>query len=84
MQIAWANPGRYSTIFDLGFLDLIARAKSAHGHVPAWLQNLLLYELSFYLAEDAAISSKVRLPAELADRFHERFADGRCASSTRR
>ena len=73
MQIAWDKPGRYSTIFDLGFLDLIARAKSAFGSVPAWLQNLLLYELSFYLVEDAAISSKIRLPADMADHFHERF-----------
>ena len=74
MQVAWEQPGRYSTIFDLGFLDLIERAKSAFGSVPAWLQNLLLYELSFYLIEDAAISSKVRLAPEMADAFHDRFA----------
>lgn len=74
MQVGWEQPGRYSTIFDLGFLDLIERAKSAFGSVPAWLQNLLLYELSFYLIEDAAISSKVRLAPEMADAFHDRFA----------
>ncbi|HEY4189477.1 MAG TPA: CDP-glycerol glycerophosphotransferase family protein, partial [Candidatus Limnocylindrales bacterium] len=73
MQTGWDQPGRYSTIFDLGFLDLVARAKAGGGPVPAWLQNLLLYELSFYLLEDAAISSRIRLPADMADAFHERF-----------
>ena len=77
MQIAWDKPGRYSTIFDLGFLDLIARAKSAFGSVPAWLQNLLLYELSFYLVEDAAISSKIRLPGRHGGPLPRTVRDGR-------
>ena len=41
--------------------------------MPAWLQNVLIYELAYYLAEDARPSSRAVLPPELEPSFHERF-----------
>ena len=74
MQLAWANPGRYGATVELGFLDLIERAKASHGSVPRWLQHLLIYELSYYLAENVRMSARARVPPEAADRFHELYA----------
>ena len=73
MQQAWANPGRYGATLELGFLDLIERAKASHGSVPPWLQHLLIYELSYYFAENTRMNSRAHVPDELADRFHDLF-----------
>ncbi len=66
VQRAWGDPGRFSAVLEHGYLDLIERAKAAQGEVPAWLQNVLIYELSYYLAEDARPGSRAVLPADMA------------------
>ena len=77
MQHAYLDPRRYTTVLDRGYLDLIARARerAGDGSVPAWLQHLLLYDVTFYLRENDRLISRVRFPAELAAPFHERIGE---------
>ncbi len=71
LQGSMRDPGRYSVVPELGYLDVLERARGADGRIPAWVQQLIVYELSWYLSEDERISSSVRVPPELAPRFHE-------------
>jgi glycosyltransferase involved in cell wall biosynthesis len=71
-QASWSDPGRYSAVFDHGYLDLLARRR-ADGRVPAWLQQLIVYDIATYLQESDLASSKLRIPEELLDSFHERL-----------
>lgn len=64
------HPGRYSDVLELGYLDIIERGRRPDGSIPAWIQQLIVYELSWYLAEDERVSTNVRIPPELAVRFH--------------
>ena len=74
-QGAWADPGRYSTTLELGYLDLVARATATGGAVPAWLQQVLLYELTYYLSTNFTIDAPPRVPPALLPRFHELFGE---------
>ncbi len=71
MQGSMGHPGRYSDVLELGYLDLIERGRQPGGSVSAWIQQLIVYELSWYLSGDQRISTTVRVPPELAPRFHE-------------
>ena len=73
MQGSMRHPGRYTDVLELGYLDIIERGRRPDGSVPAWIQQLLVYELSWYLSGDERISTTVRVPPELAPRFHELF-----------
>ena len=72
-QSAMRHPGRYSTVLELGYLDVLERGRRPDGTVPAWIQNLIVYELSWYLSEDERITRTIDIPPELAARFHELF-----------
>ena len=74
-QGAWTDPGRYSTTLELGYLDLVARAKAARGSVPAWLQHVLLYELTYYLSTNFTIETPPRVLPALLPRFLEMFGE---------
>jgi glycosyltransferase involved in cell wall biosynthesis len=71
LQRSMGNPGRYGTVLELGYLDIIERGRRPDGSVPAWIQQLIVYELSWYLSEDERITTSVRVPPALAPRFHE-------------
>ena len=70
LQQAWSHPGKFSAVFEHGYLDVIERARARTGSVPPWLQHVLIYELSWYLAEDEKISTGARLSPDLEARFH--------------
>jgi glycosyltransferase involved in cell wall biosynthesis len=72
-----AHPGRYTTVLRRGYLDLLERASGGRTRpVPEWLQNLILYELSWLFgvqlraggAGSAALDS-------VADEFHTLMAE---------
>ncbi len=71
MQGSMSHPGRYSDVLEHGYLDLLARGRGPGGAAPAWIQQLIVYELSWYLSGDERISTTVSVPPELAPRFHE-------------
>jgi len=71
MQRSFAHPGRYTTVLARGYLDLFRIAKERKGRIPAWLQHLVIYDLSWYLREHDAPATRLALPPKLEDRFHE-------------
>ena len=74
IQRSHADPGRYTAVFEHGYRDVIARAKARHGSVPAWLQQVLVYELTWYLIEDERLTATVMIPADVIPVFHEHLA----------
>lgn len=71
MQGSMRQPGRYTDVLELGYLESLERGRQPDGSVPEWIQQLVVYELSWYLSGDERISTSVRVPPELAPRFHE-------------
>lgn len=73
LQTALPHPGRYTDVVRLGYLDVLQRAEQRHGHVPLWLQNFVLYELSYYAGrEDAQVGTLA--PVEVREEFHALMA----------
>lgn len=68
-QRSMADPGRYSVVPELGYLDAIDRGRQGDGSVPAWIQQLIVYELSWYLSEDQKVTTTIRIPPKLERRF---------------
>lgn len=73
LQSSMRHPGRYTDVVELGYLDLLERGRRQDGSVPAWIQQLVVYEMSWFLSEDERVSASVRLADELRPRFHELF-----------
>jgi glycosyltransferase involved in cell wall biosynthesis len=74
IQRSYSDQGRYTAVFEHGYLDVIRRAKAADGRVPAWLQHVLIYELSWYLAEDEKITTPIFIADDVVPVFHEHLA----------
>jgi hypothetical protein len=72
-QTSWSHPGRYTAVFDHGYLDLVRRARDSSGRLPEWVQQVIVYDVTMYLQENDVASSKVHIPEELVDGFHERL-----------
>lgn len=60
-----------TTVLEHGYLDLLDRAQDADGSVPAWVQNVLIYTLSWILRSSQRIESPY---AGLGPEVGERFA----------
>lgn len=71
LQGSMRNPGRYTNVLEHGYLDCIERGRKPDGSIPEWIQQLIVYELSWYLSSDERISTDARVPPKLAPRFHE-------------
>lgn len=72
MQGAWAHDGKLTVVLELGWLDLLRRAHAEYGRVPAWIQNMVIYDLFWYLSKDRASPSPIPSYAEpVKARFHE-------------
>lgn len=74
LQRSWSEPDRFTTVPRLGYLDLLRRGaeRSADGRVPEWIQNLVLYELSWLLStHDAHAAAPIAVPTEATEEFHE-------------
>lgn len=72
LQTSRSNPGRYDQMLELGYLDVVRRAKERYGHLPVWLQAFLAYELSWYFTlTDAQVSAVIPTSGPEAERAHE-------------
>lgn len=70
-----ADPDRYTSVFRHGYLDLLRRAaESRDGSVPQWLQNLVLYEISWVLSAQDRVGGASSVLA-VADEFHALMAE---------
>src|SRR5699024_8385806 len=69
LQTSGADPGRYTAVLELGYLQLLEQAAPK---VPLWLQYVVIYELTWTLrAEEAIYSSTSGVDSSVASRFHE-------------
>lgn len=67
-----ADPDKYTTVPRFGLIPLIEAAREAYGYVPAWVQNMVLYDLAWAYKDDAAIVSATgSLAPAVTEEFHE-------------
>ncbi|HEY8238682.1 MAG TPA: glycosyltransferase family 2 protein, partial [Candidatus Limnocylindrales bacterium] len=74
LQGSLAHPGRFTDVLEHGYNEVLDAATALHGSIPAWLQQVIVYELSWYLSADEKITSDIVLADELVPRFHELMA----------
>ncbi|MFN0283774.1 MAG: CDP-glycerol glycerophosphotransferase family protein [Kineosporiaceae bacterium] len=53
MQNSFMQPERYTVVPRAGYLDALRRAVDRRGRVPEWLQQFVLYELSWLFSVEA-------------------------------
>ena len=70
LQRALANPGHQNAPCASACSTSSSRA-GRYGTPPAWIQNLVIYELSWYLSADEEAHSQVRIEEEAVPGFHE-------------
>ncbi|MFC6152541.1 bifunctional glycosyltransferase/CDP-glycerol:glycerophosphate glycerophosphotransferase [Nocardioides yefusunii] len=74
LQNALGDRRRYSDVLRHGYLSVLTEAVRVRGHVPLWLQNFVLYELSYYVGrEDAAVGTLA--PLDVREEFHALLAE---------
>lgn len=70
VQSSWSIESRYSTVLELGYLDMLLSVKSEYGYVPKWAQNMVLYDLVWYFKEETKQHSKTAwISGKLRDEF---------------
>lgn len=70
LQGSMTHPGRYTDVFEFGYLAIVDEAVRLHGAVPLWLQHFLCYELLGYLASYESGKVAVIQPGPETDAFH--------------
>lgn len=75
LQGGWAHPGRYTVVPKRGHLDLIERARARDGALPEWVQQLLVYDLSWYFSEFDKMESAIRMDEQTRATFAELLAE---------
>lgn len=71
LQNSVKDEGRYLDVPRYGYLDVLSRGAERFGSVPEWLQNFVMYELSWYFSADLAMSGGSAARGAVADRFVE-------------
>ncbi len=75
-ESSFKDPGRYTTVPRRGYLDLLRRAAERPGGIPAWVQNLIIYDLSWSFAyEDRMSEAGGGARGPVAEEFHELLAE---------
>lgn len=71
VQGSWARPEKYTVLPRVGYLRLLETIHRRYGRVPAWAQNVVLYDLFFYFGKDLLVHTPTAaLPADVTDEFH--------------
>lgn len=66
-----ADPDKYSKVPRYGHLALLETAERVHGFVPEWLQNMVLYDLAWYMKDDSSLTAlSGSIAPEILDEFH--------------
>lgn len=70
-QGAFAEVSRFTMVPRHGILDVLERAEQQRGLVPFWLQNLAIYELSYYFSESEERQGSIEYACQgaVADEF---------------
>lgn len=71
LQTGSTWPERFTAVPRHGYLELLREAAElGDGQVPEWLQNMIIYELSYYISpEDAGWSSATACHGAVAEEF---------------
>lgn len=73
---SWARSGKYDVVPRRGFVDLLDQARTLLGGSPRWLENLLLYNLAWYLRADEKVSTPLAgQPPAVIDSFLQSLAE---------
>jgi glycosyltransferase involved in cell wall biosynthesis len=71
MERSRAHPGRYAEVLEHGYLDVVRIARERFGPLPRWLQNHLVYDLSWYFTRtDSQVPPGAPTGGPAAERFH--------------
>ena len=73
MDGQWVDPDKFRTVPRKGWLDALRIAAAEHdGHVPPWIQNMVLYDLRGYFKNERRSPSRTaNTPAEVSRDFFE-------------
>lgn len=76
LQNSGSDARRYTDVLEYGYLDLLHTALNELGMVPVWLQNIIIYELTWFLrTEEAMFGASAGIDGATAARFHELMAE---------
>lgn len=76
VQAGWTKAGKYLNVPRHGWLHLLADTHARLGRVPLWMQNLVLYDVFYYLRADRKLDSPTgALPSEWTEAFHESLTE---------
>ena len=72
VQSSWSCPAKYTDVTRYGYLRLLEFFHEQRGFVPMWVQNLVLYDLSWFFKQDEWVHSVVgAIPSDMQSEFHE-------------
>lgn len=71
VQSGWSKPERYLDVLSHGYLSLLRTLADKDGKTPVWAQNMVIYDLQWYLTEEKKMHSSTGwVRGQLADEFH--------------
>lgn len=76
LQTSLSNPDRYTKVLRNGYLAVLRQSVAARGRPPEWLQNYIVYELSWYFtSQDLHANTGGSATGEVATEFHALMAE---------
>ncbi len=71
LQTGSIRASRFNEVPQHGYLELLEEGADLNqGHAPEWLQNMIIYELSYYISpEDAGFNAATACTGAVAERF---------------
>lgn len=76
LQTSMADPDRYTKVLRNGYLAVLRQSMKDHDRPPEWLQNYIVYELSWYFTtQDAHAATGGSASGEVATEFHALMAE---------
>ncbi|AIY00844.1 hypothetical protein ART_1245 [Arthrobacter sp. PAMC 25486] len=57
VQSGWGQAERYDHVLKYGYIGLLDGLREKLGYVPVWAQNMVLYDIQWYLSEDKKMNS---------------------------
>lgn len=70
LQGSLRDPRRFTDVPRYGYLDVLTRGAELNGgHAPEWVQNFVIYELTFYFSSDLAANRATAVRGEVAETF---------------
>lgn len=69
LQTSQRDPRRFTDVLQFGYLDVLRTGAEQYGAAPAWLQNFVVYELSWYMS-NAGHARRSAPEGPVSDEFH--------------